>query len=462
MKKFKKQQTGGQSNIQKFIEMIKNFYYSVKQWLIDKTIFFQQYIFNKSSNPQNSINAYIIQNPGYFTKFILYIALLSIFHLLPLAIFILTIIYFIHILNVSKWFRTPQYYGDDIAYQDIDNIHSFLWFHINDYILYLLIICIIYVFMLISMFFINMSKSFIDKTNMNYRSSMNTGYVLFGIAFAVIIVHLLLFGKHTHSLSLSKNYIMDSIHNHINFDYIDFISKETDEKCEKCKMIIPGTGKTIYICECENKMLEVNNILNLQKYIQQLLIEVESKAAPADITLITVDKFKTYLREETTYKKDTQMSYYDLIVDAILTFSLIANFKNTEYKINLNRAFFENRTSILASINVSNSKIYQLDSNCMKNNDVDGKNNKSNYMLSICKTCDEIVSDIESSTRKLKDTVGDQFWSPQNFAIIVMLIVCIIYYMSQFSDFFGQYQRQMQQQQMMQQQMMQQQMMQQQ
>jgi hypothetical protein len=288
-------------------------------------------------------------------------------------------------------------------------------------------------------------------------ADMKGGYIFFGISIFVIIIHLFVFGKHTHSLSLSRNYIMDIIHDHINFDYLDFVLNLSSDKCEKCKMTIPGTNTTIQICECHNKLLEVNNINNLQQYIKQLLIEVESKAAPANITLITVDKFKSYIREESTYKKDTQISYYDLIVDAILTFSLIANFKNTEYKITLNKAFFESRKSILASINVSNSKIYQLDSNCMKNHDVDGKNNKSKYMMSICKSCQDVVSDVESSTRELKDTVRDQFWSPQIFSIIVMLVVCIIYYISQFTDFFGE-QQQIIYQQIMQQQMQQSQM----
>lgn len=369
---------------------------------------------------------------GSFTYIILYIAMLLIFSIIPAVIIGLTLYYFFGLMNITKWFRKKMFYGDNVSYQNLDKIvNVFRRFYINDYTFYMMIICLVYIIALIYIFF----SSYVKITNPQYRTYSFSVYSLVSLCVGVIVIHLAVYYNFIQIVGRLRDKINNTVYNHINLDYIDFLTNldKNNSKCkEECEMKVPG-GNTIKLCSCDPSILEINSIDNLQSYIRGLLDEVESKVSPTDISMVSAETFKTY-------KNEKGESYYDVILDSVMTFSLLLNFSNTKYDININRAFLENRTSVIATINESTNILYDFhpmkcgtdgvsQMKCL-NRDMDGQNNNSKYMTKICEDVQNLVQDVRDDIGKLKNKMGFLTVSLQFFAIILTLIVCIIYYAS--------------------------------
>ena len=369
---------------------------------------------------------------GSFTYTILYSVILFVFSIIPAVITGLTIFYLISLMNIPKWFKKKMFYGDDVSYQNVDKLHHvFRRFYLNDYTLYVLITSIIYIAAVIYMSF----SSYVNYKNETFRIYNFSVYVFIALCFGVIAIHLSVYYTFIQHVGKIRDKINNTVYNHVNLDYVDFLTSldANNSKCkEECEMKLP-TGNTIKLCSCQSSLIELNSIDNLENYIKTILTELESKVAPTDITQVSITTFKTY-------KNEKGILYYDLILDSIMTFYLLMNFANTKYDININRSFLENRTPIIASINDSTNILYDFASmkcsadgstikSCL-NRDIDGQNNKSTYMKSICEEVQNLVQDVRGDIGRLKNKMGTLTVSIQFWAILLTLIVCIIYYAS--------------------------------
>lgn len=367
-----------------------------------------------------------------FTYIILYTIILFVFSIIPAVILGLTLYYFISLMNISKWFRKKMFYGDNVSYRNLDQLYNvFRRFYINDYTLYMVIICLVY---LVAIIYISFS-SYVKFTNDTFRTYSFSVYSFIGLCIAIIAVHLSIYYNFIQEVGRLRDKINNTVYNHINLDYVDYLTNldKNNSKCkEECEMKLP-TGDTINICSCEPSIIEINSIDNLHSYVMSLLDELESKASPTDVKIVSVETFKTY-------KNDKGVAYYDLILDAIMTFSLLLNFSNTKYDININKSFLENRTPLIATINDSTNILYDFapmkcgvngnSRNKCLNRDMDGQENTSKYMTRICEEVQNLVQDVREDIGKLKNKMGHLTVSIQFFTILLTLIVCIIYYMS--------------------------------
>lgn len=369
---------------------------------------------------------------GSFTYIILYSIILIVFSIIPAIIMGLTLYYFISLMNIPKWFKKKMFYGDDVSYKNLDDMyHIFRRFYLNDYTLYIIIICIFYIAAVIYMSL----SSYVNYKNETYRTYNFSVYALIGLCLAIVAIHLAIYYSFIQQVGRVRDRINNTVYNHINMDYVDYLSTvdKHNSKCtEECEMKLP-TGDVIKICSCEPSLIELNSLDSLHTYLTKILNELESKASPNDISTISVEAFKQY-------KNENGITYYDLILDSTLTFYLLMNFANTKYKININRSFLENRTPLIATINNSTNILYDYApmkcttsgvtlSKCL-NRDIDGKQNKSPYMLHICEDIQNIVQDVRKDIGKLKNMMGLLTVSLQFWSIMLTLIVCIIYYSS--------------------------------
>lgn len=372
-----------------------------------------------------------------FTYIILYTMMLFVFSIVPAVIFGLTLYYFISLMNIPKWFRKKQFYGDNVSYQNIDGIYNvFGRFYLNDYTFYIIIVILIY---MIFLGYISFS-SYAKKKDEKYRLYNFRIYTLIGLCVSIITIHFALYFDFIQYIGKLRDKINNTVYNHINFDYIDHLTNldDNNSKCkEECEMKLP-TGNTIKICSCQSSLIELNSIDNLETYIKSILTDLESKVSPTDISEVTIKTFKTY-------KNNNGVLYYDLILDSIMTFYLLLNFANTKYIINIDKSFLKNRTPLISTINDSTNILYDFTSmkcspgggtvqSCL-NRDIDGKDNKSTYMSSICDEIQTLVQGIRNDIGSLKNRMGTLTVSVQFFSIILTLIVCIVFYASFMSNF---------------------------
>ena len=363
---------------------------------------------------------------------VLYTVILFVFSVIPAVITGLTIFYFVSLMNIPKWFKKKMFYGDNVSYQNVDKLyHIFRRFYLNDYTFYIIIVCIAYIAAVIYMSF----SSYVNNSSESFRKYNYSVYAFIGMCLGIIAIHISIYYTFIQHVGKLRDRINNTVYNHVSLDYVDYLTSLDDNntKCkEECEMKLP-TGMSIKICSCKSSLIELNSLDNLEGYLRTVITELESKVAPADINQVSLTSFKTY-------KNEKGLLYYDLILDSIMTFYLLLNFSNTKYDITIDRSFLKNRTPIIATINDSTNILYDFASmkctaggdtarTCL-NRDIDGQNNKSKYMMSICEEVQNLVQDVRTDIGKLKNKMGTLTVSIQFWAIILTLIACIIYYAS--------------------------------
>lgn len=382
-------------------------------------------------NPKTTTNIPPLKKNS-FSYTVLYTVILFVFSVIPAVITGLTMFYFVSLMNIPKWFKKKMFYGDNVSYKNVDNLyHIFRRFYLNDYTFYVIIVCIAYIAAVIYMSF----SSYVNNSNESFRKYNYSVYVFIGMCLGIIAIHISIYYTFIQHIGKLRDRINNTVYNHVSLDYVDYLTSldDNNSKCkEECEMKLP-TGMSIKLCSCQSSLIELNSLDNLEGYLRTVITELESKVAPADINQVSLTTFKTY-------KNEKGLLYYDLILDSIMTFYLLLNFANTKYDITIDMPFLKNRTPIIATINDSTNILYDFASmkctaggdtarTCL-NRDIDGQNNKSKYMMSICEEVQNLVQDVRTDIGRLKNKMGTLTVSIQFWAIILTLIACIIYYAS--------------------------------
>ena len=393
--------------------------------------------FNPMQKVTNTDNGYPVEvdvplgvlKNGTMKYYILFAVLYMVFTLLPLIISVISIIYIIISLNLNYWLKSQRFNSDDLRYVDADNIKcielfNVKFFYINDYILYVSIICIIYIFCLIYLTF----SVFVKKELQQYKENLLRVLFLLSCVAAIIVIHIAIYHGNIQKIGKYKDDLVNTTYNYINYKYIDYLSDVVieDKKCEAaCNITINETK--IKVCSCDKPICYVNSIHTLTDYITLQLEQLKIKASGSDIKLISIERFKSF-------KNDDEESYYDLIRNAILTYAFISNFVTTDFcklsNVTVDRNFFKNRTSLIGSINIKNSTLYELNPLKCVNRNIDDMNNKSEYMVNICQECNEVMRMSNNIILNIKNEMGNFSLPLQMFTIIAVMIICSIYYLS--------------------------------
>jgi hypothetical protein len=363
------------------------------------------------------------------TYWAIYIGLFFTYYIFTWGILLISIAFLLPSINPVAWIKVKRFFGDDQKYQQVDNIVDiFGLFKINKFILYILIFCLIYVCFAI---FLNFS-SYVIKDNL-YRSRYNRLSILLIGCVLVLIIHWLVYRNYVESLGSIKSEVSKVIYKHINMDYINFLEnkKLTDTKCDTARTIeIPFINQSFDIGKCTVDLIDVNNVNNLEEYCKGLLAELRQKVAPSDITTMSVESFKTYKKTI----EDIEISYYSLIHDAIMTFSLLLNIKNTKYNVvsgeTIDKAFFANQSSLLMTININKNNVYDFSENKCVNRDIDGLNNQSEFMKSICQECETINTEVNQKIIELTGKMSNLIFPMEIGAIIAIFAIVLIYFIS--------------------------------
>lgn len=332
--------------------------------------------------------------------------LIFVFTIMPLLILIITIVYSYHIINIPAIVKEKRFYADLMIYRELDNIYNIfgLGIYINDYVLYMLIICLIYIMMLFYIFF-SPNVKYKDNT---YKEYITKIYFLLGTVLGILIIHISVYAININKIGSFRDKLNNLVSEYINTKYIDFIHEN-------------NTSADIYV---------VNNQDNLIKYITGILIEIKTKTAPSDYTLISVEQFKEY--------KDTDGDrYYDLILKAIITYNLILNIRNNEYNSGgykyIDKTYFYNKKSLLLTINYKKNNLLEIGPRNCIDKIIDGKNNTSQFITQICKDCRILNYNINELIINIRNTMNNITFPPQTLTAIVVLVICIIYYYSFFA-----------------------------
>lgn len=363
------------------------------------------------------------------TYWVIYIGMFFTYYIFTWGILLLSFAFLLPSINPVAWIKVKRFFGDDQKYVQVDNIVDiFGLFKINKFILYILIFCVIYVCFVI---FLNFS-SYVIKDNL-YRSRYNRLSILLIGSVLVLIIHWLVYKNYVESLGNIKSEVSKMIYNHINMDYINFLEnkKLTNTKCETARTIdIPFINQSFDIGECTVDLIDVNNVNNLEEYCKGLLAELRQKVAPSDITAMSVESFKTYKKTI----EDIELSYYSLIHDAIMTFSLLLNIKNTKYNVvsgkTIDKAFFANQSSLLMTININKNNVYDFSENKCVNRDLDGLNNQSEFMKSICQECETINTEVNQKVIELTGKMSNLIFPMETGAVIAIFTIVVIYFIS--------------------------------
>ena len=382
----------------------------------------------------------------------LYVVLFMILSLLPLIILIITIVYFIKSINVKYWIKDKRILGDDLRYVYIDNIKSVelfgaKLFNMNDYVFYISVLCIIYSFCLIYVYFNKFVKK--DLTQFKFEVRLIIFFIIAIIA--VIAIHSGVYYGYVDKMGRNNDELINHTYNHINYDYLNYLINNHVPKNEKkssssgmtysptsgkAGLLISTVALTTKYIDYQNKvdnlnndkksLCKINNVDTLAEYIRTQLGKVQNNTSGSDISLISAERFKTF-------KNDNGETYYNLITNAILTHSFISTLENIKYEeisddiIDMN--FFKNKTSVLKTINISSNTLYYFNPQKCINRNIDGKDNKSEFMLDICTNCESIKN---KSDKIIADIMGinENITFPnQIFAIYAILCICIIYYL---------------------------------
>lgn len=331
---------------------------------------------------------------------LLLIMLNMMFYVLPLVIFLMSFIYLFPILNISQIVKEKKFYNDLIIYREIDKIYNIFGVYVNDYILYFGIVCIIFLIVLIYIYF----NKFVTKTEASYLEFKQKIYFIFITSFVTIILHFMYYYDKTQRIGQLRDRLINITSHNINKDYILFLEQEYPNKTD---------------------LLDMNTTDGLFKYISGLLVELKTQAAPSDIKLMTTEQFKNF-------KNDKGEPYYDLILHAIVTYSLIVNIANNKYNEGdvkaVDKNFFLNEKSFLLTVNYNKNNLLEINSKKCIDRILDDNDNTSAFMTSICNDCRQINQDINDCLIDLKNVINNFIFPPQIVTAFFIFIYGIIYY----------------------------------
>ena len=367
------------------------------------------------------------------TYWLIYLGLFFTYYIFPWVILLLSIIFLLPSINPVAWIKVKRFFGDDQKYQQSDNIVDvFGLFKINKFILYILILCLIYIIFAIFLSF----SSYVIKDNL-YRSRYNRLYILLAGCLLTIIIYWFVYKDYVESLGSIKSELQKMIYKHINMDYITFLEnkKLTDTKCDTARTInIPFINQSFDVGRCTVDLIDVNNVNNLEQYCKELLQDMKTQVAPSDINTISVESFKTYKKTI----DGVEFSYYSLIQDAIMTFSLLLNIKNTKYNVvsgkTIDKAFFANQSSLLMTININKNNVYDFSEGKCVNRDIDGINNQSEFMKSICQECETINIEVNQKLIEFTGKMSNLIFPMELGSNIAVFAIIAIYFISYIID----------------------------
>lgn len=340
---------------------------------------------------------------------ILLVFLYSIFYILPIVIIVMTLIYIIPLFDIRRLVKEKKFFNDVIIYRELDKIYSILGIYVNDYILYMTIVCIVYAIILLYLFF----SKFIKTKEPGYGDFITRIYFLVVLTFVTILIHFIYNYDKIQRMGRLRDRLIKMTGDRINTEYILFL---VDESKSGKKDAGDDTG--------DEDILELNNVDILARYITGLLIELKTQTAPSDITLMSVEQFKSY-------RNDKKESFYDLILNAIITYSLILNISNNHYNEGdvkqIDKNFFMDKKSLLLTINFSTNNLMEIHSQKCIEKVLDGKGNKSPFMISICRDAKKINDEMNNCIIDIKNTTNHYIFPPQMITTIFVAIICIIY-----------------------------------
>lgn len=333
-----------------------------------------------------------------FTYNLLVVLLISIFYIFPIVVVVMTIIRLMPLFDIAKIVKTKKFYNDIIIYNEINSIKNIFGYYINDYVLYMSVICLVSLFILSYIFFSNYIIKDDSPDYPEYSKSIFKIIAILSLFIIIIVIFLIVEHKYIQRFGKLRDRLDKLVGDRINEDYISFMEQNNKDSKD---------------------LTEVNKLDLLRKYIAGLLIEMKTQAAPSDIALMSVEQFKSY-------RNDKKVSYYDLIMSAIITYSVILKISLNHFKeIKIDRYFFSRKKSLLLSINCDTNEIMSSNlDNCANNF------GKSAYMQSICKNAIKLNDEINACISLIKTASDRYIFPPITVIALCVAFILLLYYLS--------------------------------
>jgi hypothetical protein len=358
--------------------------------------------------------------------------------LVVLLVFTLTIAPFV-LLGLSLYYSSPiwysfwfgeQYYLEDSEdFKEARNMYKIGSWYMQDYVLYVAIILIVFLFASI---YLSLTV-YIKHNNAVYIRMKYRVYIAIALCTFVMICYLAMeLSNHTiQQVGISRDSLSNIIYENLNYDYINYLNdfaKNTDnKKCDGSMSELAKGNLTLSSDSSSAKCYEsvsgnlvyINNQQRLQTYIKKL---INNK---------TIDEIKSAPKPDYIKNMDDSDTVFDLVVKTIITYRIISGLQ--AYSDSRNKHFDENSFKdimrIIASVSVNNYSIFG-DYNftyikCIE--ELEGMGLEAVYMKTICEKCDAVAANIDDSMALFKKSIGNISF-PRRLGISTIITIIFVFY----------------------------------
>jgi len=376
-----------------------------------------------------------------WTYYGLLIMVILVFIVLPFVIFVLALVYSFPVWSLQHFINKGRFFGDLENYREMQSIVNLFGIYINDYVLGMWVVCIVYLILVISMYF----TEYINRKIPEFKTNVAKIYLLLGICIAALSLYSVFNHNKVQRLGQLRDSFNNTVYNYISMDYIEYLDRINKEECQACgnKDAWKGTFQTVLgkgsqatkACpQCTtNDILKVNSIANYIAYILKIQNEAESIVAPSSISKMSFSSFKDL-------KNKDGKTYYSLILSATVTYQVLLKLKNNLYdQFNgtiINKNFFNNKYSLLTTVSVDKCTLMDIDYNLCTLRKIIGNDNSKDesYSEQLCKDVNNINTEINNIILDIKNNLNKVPFPLRLGLSSIVTIVCLFYYGSFIMD----------------------------
>jgi hypothetical protein len=298
------------------------------------------------------------------------------------------------IVNFKQLFKTKAFYEDDISYGEVTELYNIFGVaHINDFALFLLILCAFYG---IALTYLSMSP-YVNKNTRFFTKQKMEVYILLGVSVFIALSTIILNYSGSQSMTFfggKRDEFDEKVYDNINLNYIDFLISQKAN---------------------DTSLIDANKLDNLQNYINDTLVTIGNRQN------ISSSQFNKLTTEDGDF-------IHKKISSSIITYGILLNFKVNHFEefstTKIDRSFFQNKSSLLPTISTITNDLFTIETKAFN---LTNDNLDSPYIEGIidyCKKQQHEINCLISKIRQIKNIMIPYY----HISIFFELMLCVSYF----------------------------------
>lgn len=317
-----------------------------------------------------------------------YIIFLITFYVLPLIVFIISLLYTINILSNMAMTSKASFYGDTNRFTEVADIVNFQFFQYSmstHNISFIIILSFYTIFMCYLLY--NLTKKIktsedpCPNLKTRFYDSLLPSIISFGLILIILIVNIVMFNTYNKTIGNKKAEFDNIINDYFKDNhYIEYLKKDKTRK---------------------------NNANTIKEYVQDIIAKPD----------ITEDNRKSFIKK------------------AYFAYGILKTIQDNNYtKININTDNLQS-DNLFLSINISTNKLINLsfvsdvvniyEANACGQTQSDGTSDKAALLKQILTECDEDRKMIDEIVMEIKNTVDNTTSGKTAFVLMLIPVMCI-------------------------------------